>query len=134
MVQMLVHQASPFLSAHATEEAVNPHGGARRTLRIEPSDHRRQPLAFVGEVPLRADYEVRIGWCVAPEGLDTEDRRPHQGRQYAANKRLRLWPISAGNLEGRGAVREHLSRVHPAPLAGARGLEPLQPLFDLPSL
>ena len=122
MVEMFVHQNSPLLRRHSSEEAVRMSGASGRPGLDHAIDEAGESLTFCDEVSLVEHLEAWDGGRIPPYGrIVTECPGLDEAADKTPDHQARWKHVSQGLLHTLRAVRYGLRRIHLAPLAFAIG-------------
>jgi hypothetical protein len=122
MVEVLVHQNSPLLRRHASEEAVGMRGASGRTSCDHAIDQSVEPMTFREEVSLVEHLEARDGWRISPDGcVVTECFGFDESADEPADQQARWKHVAQSLLHTLATVSYGLRRIHLPPLTFAIG-------------
>ena len=122
MVEMFVHQNSPLLRRHASEEAVRMSGASCRPDRDHAIDQSVESMTFRNEISFVEHHEARDCWRISPHGrVVTECLGFDEAADEPPDQHARWKHVAQSLLHTLAAVRYGLRRIHLAPLAFAIG-------------
>src|SRR5258707_423992 len=122
MVEVFVHQNSPLLRRHASEEAVRMSGASCRPDCDHAIDQSVESMTFRDEVSFVEHHEARNGWGIPPHGgVVSECLGLDEAADEPPDQHARWKHVAQSLLHALAAVGYGLRRIHFAPLAFAIG-------------